>query len=139
LGISLPLLDWGKARGNIKMAESSLDLVATTIEQERIDFEHNVFLKVMQFNMQKKQLRIAAKSDTVAQKRFEVTQKRYMIGKVNDVLELNNAQIDNDRSKINYFRSLETYWKSYFELRKLTLYDFKRDIPIVASFDNIIN
>ena len=139
LGISLPLLDWGKARGNIKMAESSLDLVATTVEQERIDFEHNVFLKVMQFNMQKKQLRIAAKSDTVAQKRFEVTQKRYMIGMVNDVLELNNAQIDNDRSKLDYFRALETYWKSYFELRKLTLYDFKRDLPIVASFDNIIN
>jgi len=139
LGITVPILDWGRARGNIKMAESSLDLVSTAVEQEKIDFEQNVFLNVMQFNMQEKQLRIAAKSDTVAQKRFEVTQKRYMIGKVNDVLELNNAQIDNDNSKMNYYRSLMTYWKSYFEIRKLTLYDFRRDMPIMVDFDELMN
>ena len=139
LGITVPILDWGRARGNIKMAESSLDLVTTAVEQEKIDFEQNVFLNVMQFNMQEKQLRIAAKSDTVAQKRFEVTQKRYMIGKVNDVLELNNAQIDNDNSKMNYYRSLMTYWKSYFEIRKLTLYDFRRDMPIMVDFDELMN
>ncbi len=139
LGITLPILDWGRARGNIKMAESSLDLVTTAVEQEKIDFEQNVFLNVMQFNMQEKQLRIAAKSDTVAQKRFEVTQKRYMIGKVNDVLELNNAQIDNDNAKMNYYRSLMTYWKSFYEIRKLTLYDFQRNMPIIVSLDEIVD
>jgi outer membrane protein TolC len=139
LGITVPLLDWGKARGNIKMAESSLDLVTTAVEQEKIDFQQNVFLNVMQFNMQEKQLEIAAKSDTVAQKRYEVTQKRYMIGKVNDVLELNNAQIDNDNAKMNFYRSLMTYWKSYYEIRKLTLYDFQRGMPITVSLDEIID
>lgn len=138
LGISMPLLDWGKAKGNIKMAESGLDLVTTSIEQEKIDFEQSVFVKVMQFNMQKKQLRIAAKSDTVAQKRFEVTQKRYMIGKIDDVLELNNAQIDNDRARMDYYRTLQTYWKNYYELRKMTLYDFQRDMPILINVDDIV-
>lgn len=139
LGITLPLLDWGKARGNIKMAQSNQDLVETTVEQDKIDFEHNIFLNVTQFNMQKNQLMIAAKSDTVAQKRYEVTQKRYMIGKVNDVLELNNAQIDNDNAKMGYFRSLMDYWKSYYEIRKLTLYDFQRDMPITVNLDGLIN
>lgn len=139
LGFSVPIVDWGKARGNIKMAESELDLVETTIEQEKIDFEQNVFLKVMQFNMQKKQLRIAAKSDTVAQKRFDVTQKRYKIGKVNDVLELDKAQIDNDNAKMGYYRSLMNYWQNYYEIRKLTLYDFQRNKPITVSFDDLMN
>lgn len=124
LGLTIPILDWGQARGRIKMAESNLDLVKTSIEQARIDFEQNIFLKVMHFNMQKNQMRIAAKADTVAQKRFDVTQKRYMIGKVNDVLELNNAQIDNDNAKKGYYNSLKTYWTSYYEIRKNTLYDF---------------
>ena len=139
LGITVPLLDWGKARGNIKMAESNLDLVATTIEQDRIDFEQNVVINVRQFNMQEKQLKIAAKSDTVAQKRFDVTQKRYRIGKVNDVLELNNAQIDNDNAKMGYYRTLMDFWKSYYELRRLTLYDFQRDMPIQVNFDELMN
>jgi outer membrane protein TolC len=139
LGITLPLLDWGKARGNIKMAESNLDLVETTVEQDKIDFEQNIVINVRQFNMQEKQLRIAAKSDTVAQKRFDVTQKRYMIGKVNDVLELNNAQIDNDNAKMGYYRTLMDFWKSYYELRMLTLYDFQRDMPIFVNFDDLMN
>ena len=138
-GFSVPIVDWGKAKGNIKMAESELDLVQTTIDQEKIDFDQNVFLKVMQFNMQKKQLRIAAKSDTVAQKRFEVTQKRYMIGKVNDVLELDKAQIDNDNAKMGYYRSLMDYWQNYYEIRKLTLYDFQLSEPITVSFDDLMN
>jgi outer membrane protein TolC len=138
VGLTVPLLDWGVARGRIKMAESGLDLVETSIEQEKIDFDQNVFLNVMEFNMQKKQLRIAAKSDTVAQKRFDVTQKRYMIGKVNDVLELDKAQIDNDNAKMGYYRALMTYWQSYYQLRKLTLYDFQNKMLIDANFDDLI-
>jgi outer membrane protein TolC len=137
LGLSIPLVDWGLARGSIKMAESSEELIRTSVEQESIDFEQSVFLTVMQFNMQKNQLMIAAKSDTVAQKRYDVTQKRYMIGKVNDVLELNNAQIDFDNAKKSYFQALQTYWVNYFELRKLTLYDFRDNQKIKFNLNEI--
>ncbi len=137
--ISMPILDWGRTRGDIKIAESNLALVETSIEQEKIDFDHNIFLNVMEFNMQEKQLLIAAKSDTVAQKRFEVTQKRYKIGKVNDVLELQNAQIDNDNAKIGYYRALMTYWKSYYDIRMLTLYDFKREMPIAVDVETLLD
>ncbi len=130
LGITLPLLDWGRARGQIKIAMSNEDLVKTAVQQDKIDFEQNIYLKVMQFAMQKKQLAIAAKSDTVAQLRYEITHKRYMIGMVNDVLELNNAQIDNDNAKLNYFNTLKDYWINYYQLRKLTLYDFQKNRPI---------
>jgi len=111
----------------------------TSVEQERIDFEQSVFLTVMQFNMQENQLIIAAKSDTVAQKRYDITQKRYMIGKVNDVLELNNAQIDNDNAKKSYYQSLHTYWVNYFQLRKLTLYDFRENHKIEFNLSDIGN
>jgi len=130
MGITLPLLDWGKAKGVIKIAESNQDLVKTAVQQDRIDFEQNIYLSVMQFAMQKKQLTIAAKSDTVAQKRYVVTHERYLIGKVNDVLELNNAQIDNDNARLNYFKTLRDYWINYYNLRKLTLYNFQNNRPI---------
>lgn len=138
IGITVPLLDWGKAKGKIKMAESNQDLVNTAVEQDIIDFKQNVFINVMEYNMQQNQLYIAAKSDTVAQKRYDVTQKRYMIGKINDVLELSNAQVDNDNAKIGYYRALMTYWKSYYEVRRLTLYDFERDLPIMLDTEDLL-
>ncbi|MCF8233534.1 MAG: TolC family protein [Bacteroidales bacterium] len=138
VGLTIPILDWGQAKGRIRMAESNQELVRTSVEQERIDFDQNIFLQVMQFNMQEKQLYIAAKADTVAQKRFDVTQRRYMIGKVNDVLELNNAQIDNDNARKGYYSALKTYWNSFFQLRKLTLYDFMEDQRIEFDENKIL-
>ncbi len=138
LGISVPILDWGRAKGQIRVAESNFELEQTTVEQEIIDFEQNVFLNVMEFNMQKEQLYIAAKADTVAQKRYDVTQKRYMIGQVNDVLELNNAQIDNDSAKKGYYSSLRNYWINYYQLRKMTLYDFIDNKMLIFDFREIL-
>ncbi|MBK9290940.1 MAG: TolC family protein [Bacteroidetes bacterium] len=138
IGLSIPLLDWGQAKGRIRMAESNLELIRTSIEQEKTDFEQNLYIRVMQFNMQQNQLIIAAKSDTVAQKRFDVTQKRYLIGKVNDVLELNNAQIDNDNARVGYYQALKNYWSSYYELRRLTLFDFENNRKIQARPEEVV-
>ncbi len=137
IGLDVPILDWGLAKGKIKLAQSIQELVQTSVEQERIDFEQNIFLEVMQFKMQKNQLYIAAKADTVAKKRYDITQKRYMIGKINDVLELNMAQIDNDNAKKSYISSLKTYWKNYYNLRKLTLFDFRDNKKIVFDINVI--
>ena len=130
LGLTIPIVDWGVAHGKIKMAESQEDIVKTSVEQETIDFQRSVYLKVIQFNMQQNQLRIAAKADTVARKSYEVTKDRYLIGKINNILDLNNAQIKTDNSEKNYYYSLLTFWKSYYEIRKLTLFDFQNGEPI---------
>ncbi len=135
LGLTIPILDWGVARGKIKMAQSQEEIVKNSVEQDIIDFQRNVYLKVVQFNMQKKQLMIAAKSDTVAKKTYDVTKGRYLIGKINSILDLNNAQINTDDAEISYYQALQTYWRTYFELRKQTLYDFnlKQTIPFDFS------
>jgi outer membrane protein TolC len=138
LTLNVPILDWGRAKGQIKVKESSYELEQTSVEQEVIDFEQNVFLNVMEFNMQKNQLFIAAKADTVAQKRYDVTQKRYMIGQVNDVLELNNAQIDNDTAKKGYYSALRNYWVNYYQLRKMTLFDFRNSQLLIFDIREIM-
>jgi outer membrane protein TolC len=137
LGLNIPILDWGVARGKIKMAESQEEIVRNSVEQERIDFERNVYLKVVQLNMQKNQLIIAAKSDTVARKTYEVTKGRYLIGKINSILDLNNAQIETDNSEKSYYYALQTFWRSYFELRKMTLFDFISNQQIQFNFDDV--
>lgn len=138
VGINIPIMDWGLSKGKIKMAQSSQELTRTSVEQERIDFEQNIFLKVMEFALQENQILIAAKSDTVAKKRYIVTQQRYMIGKINDILELNNAQIDNDNARLSFYSALRTYWNNYYELRKLTLFDFKDNLKIEVDYDEIM-
>ena len=42
IGISLPILDWGRGKGQVRVARSNRDLVYTQVEQSRTDFELNV-------------------------------------------------------------------------------------------------
>jgi outer membrane protein TolC len=131
LGVTLPILDWGVARGKIKIAQSNQEIVRTTVEQDQIDFDQQVFLLVTRFNMQFDQVVIAAKADTVAQKGYEVTKARYLIGKIS-ITDLNIAQTESDRSKSSYINTLRAYWQNYYDLRRLTLFDFenKRSIEV---------
>lgn len=137
LGLHVPILDWGLARGRIKLAESNEELVKTSIEQERIDFEQEVFLSVMQFNMQPTQLKIAAKSDTVAGRSFQVAKARYMIGKIS-ITDLNITQNEKDQARRGFISSLQRYWLNYYLIRKLTLYDFKNKEPLTFDLSKLL-
>jgi outer membrane protein TolC len=90
----------------------------------------------MNFKLQQRQLAISAKSDTVAQKGFDVSKQRYMIGKIS-ITDLNVALSDKDNSRISYIRSLQNYWINYFQIRKLTMYDFKADTEISIDFEKL--
>lgn len=136
VGLAVPILDWGKGQGGVKMAESNREVVYTSVRQNRIDFEQDVYLKVMQFNMQNDQFTIAAKSDTIAQLRYEVTKQRFLIGKI-DVLELNDALAEKDQNRRQYISSLRNYYSFYYNLRMLSLYDFIENKPLLEDFSKL--
>jgi outer membrane protein len=137
LGFVLPILDWGRGRGNYKMAQSSLELAQVQSQQAIVDFQQNLFLDVEQFNLQKSQVAIAAKSDTVAMKRYEVTKQRFLIGKI-AVLDLNDADTRKDQNKRAYVQSLQDYWNYFYNLRNLTLYDFINRKPLETDYDKLV-
>ena len=137
LGLNVPIIDWGLGKGNYKMAQSNEELTQTTVEQDRVDFEQNVFLEVMQFNMQGEQLNIAAKADTIAQRSYEVTKQRYLIGKVT-VTDLNIADTKKDAAKRDYISALQTYWTSFYTLRRISLYDFEKDVLLTEDYDRLV-
>lgn len=138
IGLNIPILDWGKGKGGVRMAESSREVVKTNIEQSIIDFEQDVFLKVMQFNLQEAQLQLAAKADNIGQSRYNVTKERFLIGKI-DVLELNIAQTERDNAKTRYISAMRNYWQFYYEMRRLTQYDFINSNPISVEFESLID
>jgi outer membrane protein TolC len=137
LGFTLPIIDWGLGQGKYKMAKSSLELAQVQVEQAKVDFTQNLFLDVEQFNLQKNQVAIAAKSDTVAMKRYEVTKQRFLIGKI-AVLDLNDADTRKDQNRRAYVQALQNYWNYFYNIRSLTLYDFINRRPLETDYDKLL-
>ena len=137
VGFTFPILDWGLGRGRYQMAKSSLELAQVQANQSLVDFQQNLFLDVEQFNLQKNQVEIAAKSDTVAMKRFEVTKQRFLIGKI-AVLDLNDADSRKDQNRRAYVQSLQDYWNFFYNIRSLTLFDFINRTPLETDYEKLL-
>jgi len=137
IGFTIPIIDWGQGRGRVKMAQSNRELVDVQISQEQADFEQNIFVQVMQFNLQDDQVLIAAKADTIAQSRYDVTKQRFLIGKI-DVLNLNDALREKDNSKHGYIEALRNYWNYFYSLRQLTLFNFVDNKPLEQDYEIIV-
>ena len=137
IGISLPILDWGRGKGQVRVARSNRDLVYTQVEQSRTDFELNVRKLVKQFNLQTQRVRIAARTDETAQRRSEVARKLYLLGK-STILDLNASISEKDSARRNYISALYNYWSLYYTLRSMTLYDFERNTILTEDYHLLI-
>lgn len=120
---SIPVLNWGRNKAMMKTAIANKKLTDYVIEQNEITFEQDIMTLVRQFELLRLQIEITKKSDEVASQRYNVAQNRYLIGKI-DITNLNIALDEKDQAKRSYIEALKSFWSSYYNLRRLTLYDF---------------
>lgn len=137
VGISIPILDWGKRRGQVKVAESNREVTNNRIKQEMRNFHSNLFILVEQFNKQQRQLEIAREADEIAGRRYYTNMETFMIGKIS-TLDLNDAQISKDQTRRNHLYELQNYWYYYYKIRSISLWDFEHNCDINADFEKIV-
>ncbi len=137
VGITVPLLDWGKRKGQRRMAESNRDIVQGQLRQQSQDFRQNIFILTEQFNNQAEQLRIACEADTIARRRYHTNVETFKIGSIS-TLELSSAQTAKDQARQNRIQQLFNYWYYYYQLRSIALWDFERGCELSTDIEKLI-
>jgi len=123
IGLSVPILDWGRNKARIETALANKQLNEYEVAQSMQDFDQEIITLVSKFDVLRLQLKIAKKSDEVADERYKIAQNRYLTGKV-VITDLNIALNEKDEAKRSYINALRDFWIAYYDLRRLTLYDF---------------
>lgn len=137
LSMDIPVLDWGQRRGQRQMKQKLKEVTELETKQEEIDFEQEVTLKVIDFNLQEKEVKSNAKAKGIADESFELTKKRFMSGNAN-FTTLNSSMSTRQSNNSGYLISLQTFWKYYYEVQRLTLYDYINEKPITEDFDKMV-
>lgn len=137
VGVSIPLVDWGKRRAAVKVAESERELAANTLRKETLDFNSNLFILVERFNNQAEQLRLADRASEIAGRRYDTNVETFMIGRIS-TLDLSDSQANKDSARSRQLEELFYYWYYFYQLRSITLWDFSRNAPIDADIENLI-
>lgn len=136
VGLSIPLVDWGKRRGKVKVAESNRRVMESRLRQESLDFNQQLFVLVERFGNQQQQLSIAVRANEIARQRYNTNFETFMIGKIS-TLDLNDSQTKKDESKRQYINELYKFWNYWYRIRSLTLYDYEHLGDINADIDRL--
>jgi hypothetical protein len=54
------------------------------------------------------------------------------------VTELNNAQNEKDQASNRFINDLGNFWQYYFNIRKMSLYDYLNRQDLSAEFDKMV-
>ena len=94
-----------------------------------MSFEQEVFTQVTLMGMLQQQVSLNARSDQIAAERFKIAQDRFLLSDLS-ITDLSIAIQEKDRAKRDYILVLRDYWRAYYTLRLLTLYDFEQNKKI---------
>lgn len=133
LTFSIPILDWGRGRGRVKKAEAAADAMRAKVEQAENDKRISLFTAVGQFNNQRQLCDVSRRASAIAQERYGLMIEKFRSGKAT-VLELNNARTESDGAVQKYVQDISSFWRYYYTLRKLTLYDFLAGDDLTVNF-----
>lgn len=136
VGLTIPILDWGVRKGKVNMARNNLNVTRISTQQREQALEQDIRVTVSDFHVQQDMINSAEEALELASAAFQATKQRFMIGK-SDINSLTLSLNRQKEAQKNYIASLKSYWKSYFRIRKLTLFDFETGESLSFLFDQL--
>jgi outer membrane protein TolC len=137
ISLSVPIVDWGIRRGRANMAKNNLKATQLTVRQGEQELEQEVIASIAEFTKQQRLINRSARALEMAVTSYKINKQRFTVGKadVNTVTLSLSRRMDAQR---NYIAALSNYWKSYYAIRKLTLFDFERRQTLDFLFDSML-
>lgn len=132
LEFDIPILDWGRSKSRLKTAQANSKFTEYAVEQDKQNFVQEIVTQVTLLEMLKEQLHLSAQAEAIASEKYQIARERYVLGKLS-ITDLSIAFQENDQSKRDYVYALRDFWKTYYQLRYLTLYDFETNKKITYN------
>jgi len=129
---TMPILDWGRSEARLKTSEANRQLAQYAVEQDKQNFQQEIYTQVTLFEMLKDQLALTANADSIAAEKYQIAQERYVLGNLS-ITDLSIAFAEKDQARRDFIDVLHDYWAAFYQLRRLTLYDFEKQEKIATA------
>jgi outer membrane protein TolC len=124
LSVQIPLIQWGARRENVHAALADRERASNTARSATEQTRQEAHFAALQLAQARRNLLLSTTADSVAGRRFEVAYNRYVIGRIT-IDNLFIAQNEKDQARNQFVQALRGYWQAYYQLRRVTLFDFE--------------
>jgi outer membrane protein TolC len=122
LSISIPLVDWGRKKSAIRIAQLQQINEGNKIAQEELELKNNMRQAVYVLIQLQNEVELLRAIVETANQRSEISNQRYVLGDIS-ITDLTIAQREKDKTRREYVTALRNYWVAYYQLRAITGYD----------------
>ncbi len=130
LQVGMPILDWGRQRERVAIAEAERDFVRQQSRRQTQAFQNDIQQAVVQLEDIREELQLTRQLQGLARDRYRIARESYVLGALS-VTDLTIAQQERDQARRTYINTLRRCWQQVYRIRGLTLYDFSNDQPIL--------
>lgn len=123
------LFDFGKNKQQIKLMNIEKELLENEYLIAIEELKENLYNSVNQYHTGIERLAFLKKKLEISNERYDFTRKRFSLGKVT-ITDLNVAQREYQQTDNEYLTTLKDIWITYYNIRKLTMYDFQKSEKI---------
>jgi hypothetical protein len=121
IGITIPLIDWGKRKASYSIVKSNLELAEVEEKRRLLDLEQEILAKVSDYNIRVDMLKTSEETTLLAKKVVEETVLKFKYG-ANNVESFKNALIQEQQAYAQYLSMLKSCWLDYMNICKETLH-----------------
>lgn len=125
----IPIFQWGINKNNIRIAKNNYDASRLRIEKKNFEFENEVKEKINAYDHSVKLWLPASRAYALSKEQYKMLTKKFSFGKVS-VYELATAQKERNDAMQRYYSAIKDSYESFFTLRNLALYDFKKNVEL---------
>jgi len=132
INLNVPILDWGRRSARYNTARTLEKLIDYTNQLDDASIEQEITTLAGNIDLLEGNIELGRRTDSVAERRFSIAEQLFKVGKLT-VTDLSLAQRERDDATRSYISALRDYWNSYYLLRRVTLYDFERQVPLISN------
>jgi outer membrane protein len=129
LAVQVPLWQWGAHGDAVRAAEADRERVMNLSESTLEQLAFDARFAALELAQARRNVALQVTADSVAGKRYQVAYNRYVIGRIT-IDNLFIAQAEKDQALVQFVAGLRGYWLAYYQLRRITLFDFEAGGPI---------
>nr|WP_320057664.1 TolC family protein [uncultured Bacteroides sp.] len=133
IGFQIPVFQWGINKNRIRIAENDYKASRLAADNKVLEFENEIMERVNSYNYSVKLWLTAEKAYKLSQNQYWMLVQKFAMGKVS-VYELTSAQNDQNNAMQRFYTAIRDVYNSYFTLRNMALYDFKREKELEYVF-----
>ncbi len=131
--LRMPITGWKRYEVRYKESEERQNQEILRIEKEKLQLSREAVDLIAYFNLLKQSLTTKETSYQTAEEILDLTQRQYLLGNVTHT-EISATSRDREQALLAYYGTLIDLAQSYYEIRRLCMYDFVEDVPLSSKF-----